>query len=150
MMPPDRLGQAKLINRLKTHPLRELLYEEVHGRPPPFVSTPVSVSHIVFLADERGLDESFEHVVRLAGRFGADVPNSQASCYYHQLGEFKLRWERHTEFSAYTFIRTGVQDPPFAGTALQIGRCGPLILPDPPHKGPDPTHGDHGNRRKPC
>jgi len=63
---PERSRHSTLINRLETHPLRNLLHEEVHARPPPLLSTPISVSHVVFLADERGLDESFEHVASLA------------------------------------------------------------------------------------
>ncbi len=120
MKKPDGFRHSNLVNRLETHPLRNLLHEEVHARPPPLISTPISVSHVVFLADERGLDESFEHVGNLARRFSANVPDSQASCYYGQLGGFELRVERHTEFCGYTFIRTGVADPPFAESALSL------------------------------
>lgn len=118
MTRPHESRHSTLINRLGTHPLRKLLHEEVHARPPPLVSTPISVSHVVFLADERGLDKSFEHVCNLARRFSANVPDSKASCYYAQLGGFELRVERHTEFCGYTFIRSGVSDPPFAESAL--------------------------------
>ncbi len=120
MTHPDGSRHSTLINRLETHPLRNLLHEEVHARPPPLVSTPISVSHLVFLADERGLDESFEHVANLARRFSANVPDSQASCYYAQLGGFELRVERHTEFCGYTFIRSEVTNPPFAESALSL------------------------------
>ena len=106
--------------RMKTHPLRNTLNDEVHARPPPLIKTPVSVSHCVFLADERALDESFDHVATLAKRFGVEGPDSDASCYYQQLGDFELRVERHTEFCGYTFIRTGVADPPFGKTALSL------------------------------
>ena len=105
---------------MEMHPMRGMLNEEVHARPPPRVKTPVSVSHCVFLADERGLDESFEHVSALARRFGVAGPDSQASCYYEQLGEFELRVERHTEFCGYTFVRHGAANPPFGETALSL------------------------------
>jgi uncharacterized membrane-anchored protein len=117
---PDGSRHNTLINRLETHPLRNLLHEEVHARPPPLVSSPISASHIVFLTDETGLEESFEHVSKLARRFNANVPDLQASCYYAQLGDFELRVEKHTEFCGYTFIRSGVTDPPFAEPALAL------------------------------
>lgn len=120
MKKPQGSPHSTLINRLEIHPLRNLLHEEVHARPPPLLGTPISVSHLVFLADEPGLDESFEHVAGLARRFSANVPDSQASCYYAQLGGFELRVERHTEFCGYTFIRTGVAEPPFAESALSL------------------------------
>ena len=107
-------------DRMETHPLRNTLNEEVHARPPPLINTPVSVSHCVFLADERGLDESFGHISVLAKRFGVEGPDSDAGCYYQQLGDFELRAERHTEFCGYTFIRKGVADPPFGETALSL------------------------------
>src|SRR5210317_1081329 len=49
---PDGCRHSTLINRLATHPLRNLLHEEVHARPPPLVNSPISASHLVFLADE--------------------------------------------------------------------------------------------------
>ncbi len=112
--------RGTLVDRLETHPLRNLIHEEVHARPPPLVKTPVSVSHLVFVTDQRGLDQSFEHVADLAKRFGAQGPDAQSSCYYEQLGEFELRVERHTEFCGYTLLRPGVADPPFAETALSL------------------------------
>ena len=46
-----------LLSRLATHPLREELIDEVHARPSPLVSSPIRVSHMVFLDDERGQDD---------------------------------------------------------------------------------------------
>jgi uncharacterized membrane-anchored protein len=117
---PDSSQPVASTSRMQMHPLRNVLNEEVHVRPPPFVDTPVSVSHCVFLADERVLDESFEHIAALAKRFGLEGPDSQASCYYQQLGEFELRAERHTEFCSYTFIRKGVAASPFSETTLSL------------------------------
>ncbi len=108
------------IDRIATHPLRHLLNEEVHARPPPRVNGAVSVSHFVFLADEEGFSKSAAHITELAQRFGANGPEANASCYYQQLGEFELRAERHTEFCGYTFLRRGVADPPFGETALSL------------------------------
>jgi len=120
MTQPDGPQHSARTDRLKMHPLRNVLNEEVHARPPPCVNTPVSVSHCVFLADESGLDDSFKHVSILARRFGVKGPDSQASCYYQQLGEIELRVERHTEFCAYTFIRKHVAAPPFGETTLSL------------------------------
>jgi uncharacterized membrane-anchored protein len=120
----DRASQGKrggsLLSRLVAHPLRAELIDEVHARPSPQVSSPIRVSHMVFLDDERGQEASHEHVCKLAERFDASMPSASADCYYGKVGGLELRWERHTEFCSYTFIRLGEGAPPFGATALDM------------------------------
>jgi uncharacterized membrane-anchored protein len=98
-------------NFLDVHPARAELYEELHSRPSPMVETPCSISHIAvqIAPDERGAEHS--HLAELCVRFEASPPSENASCFYQTFGGFELRWERHTEFSTYTFIRKVLGDP---------------------------------------
>lgn len=116
----NRHHGSSLIQRLGSHPLREELYEEVHERPSPLLSAPMRASHMVFLSDEGSQEDAFQHVCRLARRYSANLPSPQSTCYYQEFGGFEIRWEKHTEFSSYTFLRRGVSDPPFADNALSV------------------------------
>ncbi len=87
------------------HPSRAELYEELHSRPPPVVETPCVITHLAIQIREGERETEHAHLVRLCERFDCDGPHATASCFYPSLGEFELRWERHTEFSTYTFIR---------------------------------------------
>ncbi len=112
--PPD------IVSRLEAHPLRQTLYEEVHARPPPLLRPPLRASHMVFLADAAQRDASFEHVCELASRYSANLPDPDKGCFYEEIGGFELRWELHTEFCSYTFLRPGVSTPLFSETALEV------------------------------
>ncbi|MGB8331935.1 MAG: DUF3422 domain-containing protein [Polyangiales bacterium] len=92
-------------NILPVHPWRADLYEELHSRPSPLVETPCVVTHIAaqLRQDERAAERA--HLADLCAQFGAGPPAELASCFYQTFGDFELRWEKHTEFSTYTFIR---------------------------------------------
>jgi uncharacterized membrane-anchored protein len=96
---------------LEVHPWRAELYDELHSRPSPLVETPCTISHIAvqMAHDERASERA--HLAELCARFGVSPPDTGASCLYETLGEFELRWEKHTEFSTYTFIRKVQGDP---------------------------------------
>lgn len=96
---------------IEEHPWREALYEELHSRPSPLVQIPCTVSHVALqMADEQRPLELL-HLGELCARYGVDPPTANASCLYQNFGEFELRWERHTEFSTYTFIRQADANP---------------------------------------
>jgi uncharacterized membrane-anchored protein len=96
---------------IEEHPWREALYEELHSRPSPLVEIPCSVSHIAvqMTHDERPLEVL--HLGELCTQHGVDPPTANASCLYQTFGDFELRWERHTEFSTYTFLRKAGANP---------------------------------------
>ncbi len=56
----------------------------------------------------------------LAQRFGVSPPDRSANHYSTDLGPFRLKWERHTEFSRYKFIATDDGDKSFERTALAL------------------------------
>lgn len=98
-------------NVLKVHPWRAELYEELHSRPSPLVETPCTISHIAvqIRPDERAAEHA--HLAELCRRFSTRPPPEGASCFYQTFEGFELRWERHTEFSTYTFICRVLGDP---------------------------------------
>jgi len=96
---------------LEVHPLRLELYEELHSRPSPMVATPCTISHIAVQLGQDERNAEREHLADLCARFEASPPAEGASCFYQTLGSFEVRWEKHTEFSTYTFIRRVIGDP---------------------------------------
>lgn len=85
---------------------RQALYEELHTRPSPKLSTPCHITHLALLRDEPALQREHDLITELCLRFSVHPPAIAASCFYQSFSGFELRWERHTEFSTYTFIRT--------------------------------------------
>jgi uncharacterized membrane-anchored protein len=117
MTPPS---DSAVLGRLTAHPLREDLYGELHARPTRLVDVPLRASHVAFLATPEEIDQSREHVARLARRYTTTAPQGDASYYYGRFGGFELRWEKHTEFFSVTVIREGVDEHPFENTAFSL------------------------------
>ncbi|MDH4281994.1 MAG: DUF3422 domain-containing protein, partial [Myxococcales bacterium] len=107
----DRPSVSSAANALRVHPLRAELYEELHSRPSPLVETPCAITHIAVQIGQEERRAEHAHLARLCTRFGADTPTAGASCLYQTFGNFELRWERHTEFSTYTFLHKVHGDP---------------------------------------
>ncbi len=100
---------------LNEHPLRESLVRELHARPYEMITAPARLSHIAVLqAGEGGDDGGHGHIAELCHRFEAPPPSGDSNHYSIDLGPFRLRWERHTEFSTYTFISAEAFTEPFA------------------------------------
>lgn len=104
---------------IEEHPWREALYEELHSRPSPLVEIPCAVSHIAMQLEDEQRPQELLHLGQLCAQYGVDAPAVDASCLYQTFGDFELRWERHTEFSTYTFIRQTDANPMRAPTALR-------------------------------
>ncbi|MDP2507036.1 DUF3422 family protein [Oceanobacter sp. 3_MG-2023] len=100
---------------LNVHPMRSVLYEELHNRPSPVIEGSCQVAHFtVKLNDNR--QELHAHVVELCRRYSVPAPDPDSSCLYQDFGGFELRWERHLEFANFTFIVA--TETPFATDAL--------------------------------
>lgn len=87
------------------HPRRVELSEEVHARPPQALTAPLSASYLVLYTgpEEQAADRAA--IAALAARFSAALPADGANHYNAHLGPVRVIWERHTEFTRYTFIR---------------------------------------------
>ncbi len=104
-----------------SHPLRLELNDEVHARPPEALAPPCRISHIALIPpDGAPRDQALAAVQDLARRYGAPPPEAGAAHYSADLGPFRIKWERHTEFSRFMIIVRGVAADPFATTAFNV------------------------------
>jgi len=101
---------------LKNHPQRIRLNNEVHARPHQMMSAPLRVTHVALLSNDRSKDLDAINV--LCDRYGVNRPNQDANFYLGDFPMFKLRWERHSEFSTYTISEACSNSTPFKETAL--------------------------------
>jgi uncharacterized membrane-anchored protein len=101
------------------HPLRGALNDEVHARPPEALRSPVRVTYLALLRDAQHADGETRALAALLAPAGVAPPAPDENHLRADLGDLRLRWERHTEFSRYLFAADGA-DPhaPFADLAL--------------------------------
>lgn len=96
--------------KLAFHAHRSQLFNELHTRPFPVIATPARISQLsmLYAKDDQQSEtirhQEYAHICRLCERYSVSPPTIEANCYYQDFGGFEFRWERHTEFSTYTFI----------------------------------------------
>jgi len=109
-----------MVEGLRDHPLRAALNAEVHSRPFASLQSPQRISHLALLSGEGAAERERRHVAGLCESRGVAGPSPDANHFYCDLGAFRLKWERHTEFSTYTFFVAGpFSGGPFAGRAIE-------------------------------
>ena len=87
------------------HPLRQTLNDEVHARPPVPLDTPEYVTYLAFLHHEGSAERETAHLAALCGQLELPAPRTDSGHLLLDAGDFRLKWERHNEFSSYTFFR---------------------------------------------
>jgi uncharacterized membrane-anchored protein len=100
------------------HPLRSALNDEVHARPPEALVAPLRLSYLALFLEDR--ERQWRSICALAERYGRAPPIAGANHYSADLGPFRLKWERHTEFSRFKFIVAGAGEDPFAAPAIDF------------------------------
>jgi uncharacterized membrane-anchored protein len=101
------------------HPLRLALNEEMHARPPEALLAPLRLTFLALVSDPSMRAQEWEHVSALARRYGVAPPPAGAAHFSADLGAFRLKWERHSEFTRYKFIVAGAGSGPFDEPALR-------------------------------
>ncbi len=96
---------------LQNHPQRQALHNEIHARPPEAVTPPLAISQVVMLADPAQRDASRAHLATLLRNHHQAPPDGTTNHLRMDFGSFRLRWELHTEFVSYTFMRPLTADP---------------------------------------
>ena len=91
----------------RDHPQRIELNDEVHARPPEALVAPARLSYLALLSSASGSDADYQSICDLARQFGAIPPELSVNHYSTDLGPFRVKWERHSEFVRYTFIAAG-------------------------------------------
>jgi uncharacterized membrane-anchored protein len=99
------------------HPQRLELNDEVHARPPEKLSAPLRLTYLALLSDASTRDAEWRAVVELATRHGVAPPVAGANHFSADLGPYRLKWERHSEFSRYKVIVGGDFEAPFEDAA---------------------------------
>ncbi len=100
------------------HPLRFDLNDEVHARPPERLSVPTRASFLALVGEAGERDHEWNHVCALVRTHGVAPPARPVTHLSVDLGAFRFKWERHTEFSRYKFIVGSGADDPFAEPAI--------------------------------
>lgn len=99
------------------HPLRAPLANELHARPFLRLSGSVALAHVaVYSADDATVHEQLLRT--LCDLTGLPAPEPGGTHYAAQWnGDRQLKWERHTEFSTYTFVACRRDDAYFSDLA---------------------------------
>ncbi|NMG74462.1 DUF3422 family protein [Aromatoleum diolicum] len=100
------------------HPLRLTLASEIHSRPFMVIAAPARISHLAIHCDEDS-DWHDRTLQSLCARFGVAGPKAGAQHFFHDFGHFRIKWERHTEFSTFTFVEPGRPGTDFTQTAMR-------------------------------
>jgi uncharacterized membrane-anchored protein len=96
------------------HPERLSLAAEAHARPPHPLTPPSRASYVAVLVSAEERAKEHAHLVRLCAQFAVEPPATGATHFSVDLGPLQLKWERHGEFSGYTFFAEGLAETPFA------------------------------------
>lgn len=95
------------------HPLRAELQAEMNARPPAIISSPAQISHIASVTGENSAEADRNHIGKLCQAFKIAAPSATDLQFDADFGPFRLKWERHTEYSAYTLIKEAAFAQPF-------------------------------------
>jgi len=90
---------------LNQYPQRHALHNEIHARPPESMTAPLAVSHVVMLTSPSERAASRAHVAELLRNQHLPMPDATSTHLRMDLGQYRLRWEMHTEFVTWTFMR---------------------------------------------
>lgn len=108
------------------HSQRRMLNNEAHARPPAKIAPPSDVSYLAMLHGALSLEDDYEILADLIQRSGGSRPEPGHDHYLvtlfrsdeHYPEGIRVKWERHSEFTSYTFIGAGREDEGFDVTPL--------------------------------
>jgi len=109
---------AKSKRGWRYHPQRDALLAEAHARPFTPLTGPNLVTRIATLSGQDGEEADRRHMAALCRRLSQAEPGPASRWCALDAGGWKLRWERHTELSTWTFFRPPSGTAPFEETAL--------------------------------
>ena len=95
------------------------LQNELHASACELLSAPTLVSHLALLSNIGNAEEEMRLVTQLCHHFSVSPPAVDARYFSADFGLFRLRWERHNEYCAYTFFLSAASGTPFGETAIQ-------------------------------
>ena len=102
------------------HPDRALLAAEVHARPPEPLAAPSRASYVAVRVEGDARTAELAHISALCAQQGVAPPTAGATQWVATLGLLRFKWERHGEFSSYTFFTPGLGPTPFAEPVVAL------------------------------
>ena len=122
--PPQPLAEAtapiqKKVLGVMEHQQRFKLHNELHAGALEPLEAPTQISHLALLCDSHQADHERRLIAQLCERYGVTPPTLHANHFSATLGVYRLRWERHTEYSTYTFFHNAPFETPFAEPAIE-------------------------------
>jgi uncharacterized membrane-anchored protein len=96
------------------HPDRISLADEVHARPPEPLETPSRATYVAVLVEPDDRARELAHLSALCASHAVPGPADGATHFSAALGALRIKWERHGEFSGYTFFTAGRSPEPFS------------------------------------
>ena len=96
------------------HPDRSFLAQEVHARPSEALESPSRITYVAVLVETAEREREWQHVTALCRHFNVEPPSRETSHFAVDLAAVRLKWERHSEFSSFTFVVTGRSPAPFS------------------------------------
>ena len=103
-------------------PQRRPLHDEIHARPPARLCAPERIAHLALRIPPEARAAEEAAISALALQHGLPAPSFASGYLWIDCGAFRLKWERHTEYTGITVFRAmGQDDPP--DTRAQIGRA---------------------------
>ena len=96
------------------HADRVALAQEVHARPPEPLASPARATYVAVLVEPADRGREADHLAELCALFSVAPPRPGATHFRVDLGPLRLKWERHGEFSGYTFFSPGLSPAPFS------------------------------------
>lgn len=96
------------------YPQRRELNDEVQARPYEMLQAPERMSYLAVLVDDNERQREWQHLADLAQRHGQNLRPQEEKHLRLDLGEFRVKVERHQEFTRYKFVRQGEYNEPYA------------------------------------
>ncbi len=103
---------------LAEHDQRFKLHNELHAGAVELLEAPTQISHLVLLCDNDLAGRERSCIAQLCERYGVTPPTLHNNHFSATLGMYRMTWERHTEYSTYTFFHGAPFEIPFAEPAI--------------------------------
>jgi uncharacterized membrane-anchored protein len=82
------------------------------------LETPTRATYLALLIDADARERELAHLAALCARHQVEPPPAGATHFSALVGELRVKWERHGEFSGYTFFLPGRSAKPFSEPAI--------------------------------
>jgi len=102
------------------HDLRLNLHGELRVGRCELLAAQTQVSHLALLSSDKSVDEERQLLAQLCERYDVTPPKVHANSFCSTMGAFRLKWERHNEYSTYTVYHAAPFETPFAEPPISL------------------------------